>query len=158
MPATNASELHTPPLHRRCGNVYYDGLPWLTRPVCTDQIHAGTVSWVPRGDPPGGSVALLARVGLHHSGPTLPPVDRGSFFAAELPTIEAPPPVIRDVCIQPRPVHTQCGGAQWTGDTCCVAGATCTVQNEFYSQCLPRCAVLPQRHLLHVLACDGVHI
>ena len=31
----------------------------------------------------------------------------------------------------------QCGGASWTGKTCCNAGSTCQVQNGFYSQCLP---------------------
>ncbi|KAF4581471.1 hypothetical protein EYR40_009757 [Pleurotus pulmonarius] len=31
----------------------------------------------------------------------------------------------------------QCGGNGWTGATTCVAGSTCTIQNEWYSQCLP---------------------
>ncbi|EHK97040.1 putative endo-1,4-beta-xylanase [Glarea lozoyensis 74030] len=32
--------------------------------------------------------------------------------------------------------YYQCGGTGYTGSTSCVAGTTCTVQNEFYSQCL----------------------
>ena len=31
----------------------------------------------------------------------------------------------------------QCGGTGWTGATTCVAGTTCTVINDYYSQCLP---------------------
>ncbi|KAI0455249.1 carbohydrate-binding module family 1 protein [Xylaria acuta] len=30
----------------------------------------------------------------------------------------------------------QCGGKGWTGCTVCVAGSTCTVGNDYYSQCL----------------------
>ncbi|RDI77017.1 hypothetical protein Vi05172_g13001 [Venturia inaequalis] len=32
--------------------------------------------------------------------------------------------------------YAQCGGSGWTGPTACVEGATCTVQNAFYSQCV----------------------
>ncbi|PKS11698.1 hypothetical protein jhhlp_001686 [Lomentospora prolificans] len=35
----------------------------------------------------------------------------------------------------------QCGGNGWTGATTCVAGYTCTYQNDWYSQCLPGAAV-----------------
>ncbi|CAI4212817.1 unnamed protein product [Parascedosporium putredinis] len=31
----------------------------------------------------------------------------------------------------------QCGGNNWSGATSCVAGYTCTYQNDWYSQCLP---------------------
>ncbi|KAI0316505.1 hypothetical protein OF83DRAFT_1164319 [Amylostereum chailletii] len=31
----------------------------------------------------------------------------------------------------------QCGGIGWAGSTTCVPGYTCTVSNEYYSQCLP---------------------
>ncbi|KAJ7940206.1 cellobiohydrolase II [Mycena leptocephala] len=34
-------------------------------------------------------------------------------------------------------VWGQCGGIGFTGPTTCVAGATCTVNNAYYSQCLP---------------------
>ncbi|KAF9480035.1 beta-glucosidase [Pholiota conissans] len=34
-------------------------------------------------------------------------------------------------------VYQQCGGIGWTGGTTCVVGTTCTVLNEYYSQCLP---------------------
>ncbi|KAG8769362.1 hypothetical protein FRC16_006736, partial [Serendipita sp. 398] len=34
-------------------------------------------------------------------------------------------------------VWGQCGGINWTGATTCVSGATCTYQNDWYSQCLP---------------------
>ncbi|KAJ7727550.1 carbohydrate-binding module family 1 protein/Glycoside hydrolase family 5 protein [Mycena maculata] len=34
-------------------------------------------------------------------------------------------------------LYAQCGGIGWTGATTCVAGATCTVSNPYYSQCLP---------------------
>ncbi|KFA61236.1 hypothetical protein S40285_08871 [Stachybotrys chlorohalonatus IBT 40285] len=30
----------------------------------------------------------------------------------------------------------QCGGQGWTGATCCVSGSTCTVSNQWYSQCI----------------------
>ncbi|MCJ1324566.1 hypothetical protein MMC10_001228 [Thelotrema lepadinum] len=33
-------------------------------------------------------------------------------------------------------VYGQCGGTGWTGATCCASGSTCTVSNEYYSQCL----------------------
>ncbi|KAI1298250.1 glycoside hydrolase superfamily [Xylaria venustula] len=34
------------------------------------------------------------------------------------------------------PLYGQCGGTGYTGDTTCVAGATCQYQNDYYSQCL----------------------
>ncbi|KAF9889627.1 hypothetical protein FE257_007135 [Aspergillus nanangensis] len=34
-------------------------------------------------------------------------------------------------------LYGQCGGSGWTGPTVCVSGATCSVQNAWYSQCLP---------------------
>ncbi|KAI0630393.1 hypothetical protein C8Q77DRAFT_1280451 [Trametes polyzona] len=37
----------------------------------------------------------------------------------------------------------QCGGVGWTGSTTCAAGAVCTVQNEYYSQCVPGAASEP---------------
>ncbi|KUI71931.1 Endoglucanase gh5-1 [Cytospora mali] len=33
--------------------------------------------------------------------------------------------------------YGQCGGQNWTGDTTCVSGYTCTYQSQYYSQCLP---------------------
>ncbi|KAK0496900.1 cellobiohydrolase II-I [Armillaria luteobubalina] len=33
-------------------------------------------------------------------------------------------------------LYGQCGGIGWTGATTCVSGATCTVLNDYYSQCL----------------------
>ncbi|VDB99838.1 unnamed protein product [Peniophora sp. CBMAI 1063] len=33
--------------------------------------------------------------------------------------------------------YGQCGGTGWTGATACVSGYKCTVQNAFYSQCVP---------------------
>ncbi|CEJ59618.1 Putative Fungal cellulose binding domain protein [Penicillium brasilianum] len=34
-------------------------------------------------------------------------------------------------------LYGQCGGTGWTGATQCVAGACCSSQNAWYSQCLP---------------------
>lgn len=34
-------------------------------------------------------------------------------------------------------LYAQCGGIGWSGATTCVSGATCTVLNDYYSQCLP---------------------
>ncbi|TFK60319.1 hypothetical protein BDN72DRAFT_535054 [Pluteus cervinus] len=34
------------------------------------------------------------------------------------------------------PLYGQCGGANWTGETTCVSGATCSYSNEYYSQCV----------------------
>ncbi|KAG8953486.1 hypothetical protein FRC04_002328 [Tulasnella sp. 424] len=34
-------------------------------------------------------------------------------------------------------LYGQCGGVSYTGDTTCVAGASCVYQNDWYSQCLP---------------------
>ncbi|KAM0445283.1 hypothetical protein ACHAO4_009784 [Trichoderma viride] len=34
-------------------------------------------------------------------------------------------------------VWGQCGGIGWAGPTTCVAGATCVVNNSYYSQCIP---------------------
>jgi endoglucanase len=33
------------------------------------------------------------------------------------------------------PKWGQCGGQGWTGGTVCVSGSTCTVSNQWYSQC-----------------------
>lgn len=35
------------------------------------------------------------------------------------------------------PAWGQCGGTGWSGDTTCVSGSTCVVQNAYYSQCVP---------------------
>ncbi|KAL5526177.1 hypothetical protein ACEPAG_7516 [Sanghuangporus baumii] len=35
------------------------------------------------------------------------------------------------------PEWGQCGGINWTGPTTCVSGTVCTIQNAYYSQCLP---------------------
>ncbi|PPQ98991.1 hypothetical protein CVT26_014418 [Gymnopilus dilepis] len=37
-------------------------------------------------------------------------------------------------------LYGQCGGTGWSGATTCVSGATCTVINPYYSQCLPGAA------------------
>ena len=34
------------------------------------------------------------------------------------------------------PAYQQCGGINWSGATCCETGFSCTVQNDYYSQCL----------------------
>ncbi|OBZ69541.1 hypothetical protein A0H81_10141 [Grifola frondosa] len=34
----------------------------------------------------------------------------------------------------------QCGGIGWTGATTCIAGTTCQILNDYYSQCLPGAA------------------
>ncbi|TFK44673.1 mannanase [Crucibulum laeve] len=35
------------------------------------------------------------------------------------------------------PLYGQCGGINYSGDTTCVSGASCTVLNDWYFQCLP---------------------
>ncbi|KAF7791343.1 hypothetical protein EIP86_002357 [Pleurotus ostreatoroseus] len=37
--------------------------------------------------------------------------------------------------------YGQCGGIGWSGATTCVSGTTCTVINDYYSQCLPGSSV-----------------
>ncbi|KAG5921032.1 hypothetical protein E4U42_006006 [Claviceps africana] len=37
---------------------------------------------------------------------------------------------------QTQTLYGQCGGINWTGPTACVDGATCKVQNPWYSQCV----------------------
>lgn len=32
---------------------------------------------------------------------------------------------------------TQCGGPEWSGSTCCWPGASCRVENVWFSQCVP---------------------
>jgi len=34
------------------------------------------------------------------------------------------------------PQYAQCGGSGWAGSGTCVAGTTCTFQNQYYSQCI----------------------
>ncbi|KAK6613436.1 Endo-1,4-beta-xylanase 1-like protein 1 [Botrytis cinerea] len=34
-------------------------------------------------------------------------------------------------------LYGQCGGVNYKGSTVCAAGATCTAQNDYYSQCIP---------------------
>ena len=42
-----------------------------------------------------------------------------------------PPP---ETCVA---VFGQCGGGSYTGPTCCEAGAICSAQSIWYSQCVP---------------------
>ncbi|KAF8651450.1 hypothetical protein AX16_004749 [Volvariella volvacea WC 439] len=41
------------------------------------------------------------------------------------------------LAIAQSPLYGQCGGNGWTGPKTCVSGATCTVINDWYWQCLP---------------------
>ncbi|KXX76779.1 putative feruloyl esterase C [Madurella mycetomatis] len=41
------------------------------------------------------------------------------------------------VALGQQAVWAQCGGQGWTGGTTCVSGACCSIQNQWYSQCLP---------------------
>lgn len=34
--------------------------------------------------------------------------------------------------------YGQCGGRNWDGTNCCAIGSVCTVQNDYYSQCVPK--------------------
>ncbi|THG99690.1 hypothetical protein EW145_g7216 [Phellinidium pouzarii] len=34
-------------------------------------------------------------------------------------------------------VWQQCGGIGWAGETTCISGSSCTVLNDYYSQCIP---------------------
>ncbi|KAF9492037.1 hypothetical protein BDN71DRAFT_1397385 [Pleurotus eryngii] len=45
--------------------------------------------------------------------------------------------VLAPVALAQQVVWGQCGGNGWAGATTCVTGSTCTVQNEWYSQCIP---------------------
>ncbi|TDZ49557.1 Exoglucanase 2 [Colletotrichum trifolii] len=38
---------------------------------------------------------------------------------------------------------TQCGGNNWSGATCCASGSSCSIVNEWYSQCIPGAAPPP---------------
>ncbi|KAJ6625406.1 hypothetical protein B0H10DRAFT_2003338 [Mycena sp. CBHHK59/15] len=46
------------------------------------------------------------------------------------------PPVLVPTARGPRRHWAQCGGQGWAGATACVSPFTCTVLNQFYSQCL----------------------
>merc|ERR1712137_655440 len=39
----------------------------------------------------------------------------------------------------------QCGGAGWSGATCCAAGLTCKRYNDRYSQCAPQSSLAQVR-------------
>ncbi|KAI0348812.1 hypothetical protein OH77DRAFT_1594571 [Trametes cingulata] len=50
--------------------------------------------------------------------------------------------LVRVVAAQ-QPVWAQCGGIGWTGLTTCASGSTCTVLNDWYSQCIPAASSAP---------------
>lgn len=69
--------------------------------------------------------------------------DRGNIvLAAELPLVEIAPESVRVLCEEEVQLYGQCGGDNFEGNTCCVAGAVCEVQNRFYSQCIEGYALL----------------
>ncbi|KAI1333890.1 hypothetical protein F5Y15DRAFT_320730 [Xylariaceae sp. FL0016] len=39
-----------------------------------------------------------------------------------------------------QPAYAQCGGVGFSGDTACVSGYTCSILNDYYSQCVPGAA------------------
>ncbi|KAG8952873.1 hypothetical protein FRC03_011972 [Tulasnella sp. 419] len=45
--------------------------------------------------------------------------------------------LLSKVALAAVPLWGQCGGLNYTGETTCVSGATCTYSNDWYSQCLP---------------------
>jgi len=58
-------------------------------------------------------------------------------------TASVPTPAPTAVPAKPEPsgrcpaAWEQCGGAAWSGATCCAGGHECTVRNPWYSQCTP---------------------
>jgi len=62
----------------------------------------------------------------------------GSTFGHGTPTVE---PTLEPTTAPPsgckNQAYAQCGGASFTGETCCPSGSTCHVSNEYYSQCIP---------------------
>ncbi|OBT47763.1 hypothetical protein VE00_02237 [Pseudogymnoascus sp. WSF 3629] len=57
-----------------------------------------------------------------------------STVATSAAATTSAPPTTTNVATAPK--YGQCGGNGWTGATVCVAGSTCKVSNEWYSQCL----------------------
>eukprot|EP00928_Gymnodinium_smaydae_P090241 TRINITY_DN74069_c0_g1_i1.p1 TRINITY_DN74069_c0_g1~~TRINITY_DN74069_c0_g1_i1.p1 ORF type:complete len:763 (+),score=84.50 TRINITY_DN74069_c0_g1_i1:52-2340(+) len=52
----------------------------------------------------------------------------------QAPSTPTPAPSQQGDCSK---LWAQCGGKNWKGPTCCVAGSVCNAQNEWYSQCIP---------------------
>ncbi|KAI1748902.1 carbohydrate-binding module family 1 protein [Xylaria castorea] len=54
----------------------------------------------------------------------------------------------------------QCGGINWSGPSTCVSGYTCSVLNDYYSQCVPGTATmgLNEAYLLLFIATKSGHI
>ena len=57
-----------------------------------------------------------------------------SIFVVAMPVADA------TVCAT---AWVQCGGAGWTGPTCCDHGFSCSQMNSWYSQCVPAGAIAP---------------
>lgn len=51
----------------------------------------------------------------------------------------------------------QCGGSNFNGATCCVSGATCSVLNPYYSQCVPSTQVSVLRNASHSIISQFVN-
>ncbi|KAH7312582.1 fungal cellulose binding domain-containing protein [Stachybotrys elegans] len=98
------------------------------------------VTWIAHG---GGHVGDASQNGVNYfatetwaffqrlpstGGGTNPPPS--TTTTGPQPTNTSPPP---GNCA---PRWGQCGGQGWTGATCCEAGSTCTVSNQWYSQCI----------------------
>jgi hypothetical protein len=71
---------------------------------------------------------------------TLPP-NAVSGFPTASPNVKTFKPTAAISGVQV--VYGQCGGEGWTGTTNCEAGSTCTVQHQYYSQCLPNPSAAP---------------
>ncbi|KAJ4292422.1 hypothetical protein N0V90_009084 [Kalmusia sp. IMI 367209] len=96
------------------------------------------------------SVAAVATSGIAY--PTAAPI--GNTTSNVLPSLVLPSTFLTSVIVAPSNVtapsapgstgttggavkkYGQCGGKNWTGATTCDSGSTCTVQNDYYSQCI----------------------
>ncbi|KAK0667017.1 family 61 putative glycoside hydrolase [Cercophora samala] len=115
-------------------------------PVPGPALIAGAVSSIPQSKSTATRTASATLPGAPVVTPTAAPVD---------PTSSAPvvqPPTTTLVTVTSAPATTaapaptggagvapkwgQCGGNGWTGPTVCASGSTCTVLNDYYSQCI----------------------
>ncbi|KAG8627569.1 hypothetical protein KVT40_005052 [Elsinoe batatas] len=92
--------------------------------VATTRIGCGASS----GGSGGGSTPTSKPV------TTVKPSTTLATSTVKTTTSAKPPATSAPSCSQPK--WAQCGGIGWTGCTVCAAGSTCTVNGDYYSQCI----------------------
>lgn len=102
------------------------------KPVACPKAITDKSGCVKAGDTPTGDSASSGNSGAQTSTTVAAPPASSVVAPVQSSGVDAPGGASGATAVK----YQQCGGKMWTGATACAEGSTCTVQNDYYSQCL----------------------